>query len=235
MGRLRKCLASPYIVTILSLTALSIPIAHSQSTVDNIKILPPDSEAYGATYPEWTAGWWAWALSIPQDQNPTNDDTGKNCEQRQTGPVWFLAGTSGGSAVRECTVPHGKAIFFPILNSECSYSEFPSFSTEAELRSCSKSLFDLVTNLKLTINGSRVQNLEQYRVESPLFNVTFPASNIYGVPPGPSQAVSDGFWIMLNPLPVGKHQISFGGTGVDFTSTGKENFGTDVTYNLNVK
>jgi hypothetical protein len=65
--------------------------------------------------------------------------------------------------------------------------------------------------------------------------VTFPASNIYGVPPGPSQAVSDGFWIMLNPLPVGKHQISFGGTGVDFTSTGKENFGTDVTYNLNVK
>jgi hypothetical protein len=223
------------LVIVLSLSVSPIPFVDSQSITKDIEIIPPDSEAYGASYPEWTSKWWAWVLSIPQDKNPTNDGTGKNCGEGQSGEVWFLAGTSGGSAVRECTIPYGKAIFFPILNSECSYSEFPEYTTEAELRSCSKSLFDLINNLQLTVNGIRVQNLEKYRVESPLFNVTFPTSNIYGVTPGPSQAVSDGFWIMLKPLPVGRHQISFGGAGVDFTSTTTENFGTDVTYRLNIE
>jgi hypothetical protein len=81
------------------------------------EIIPVNANAYGNTYGEWSAEWWQWALSIPAANSPISDTTGANCTQRQSGPVFYLAGTSGGHAVtRKCTVPTGKALFFPILN-----------------------------------------------------------------------------------------------------------------------
>src|SRR6266576_1080075 len=82
------------------------------------EIVPVNENAYGNTYGEWSAEWWQWLLSIPQATNPNLDTTGANCAQKQAGPVFFLAGTFGGSAVtrNKCTVPAGKALFFPILN-----------------------------------------------------------------------------------------------------------------------
>lgn len=60
------------------------------------RIYPPDSEPYGLTYADWSARWWQWVSSIVETDSPLNDDTGKNCGNNQSGPVWFLAGTSGG-------------------------------------------------------------------------------------------------------------------------------------------
>ncbi|MGB8036221.1 MAG: hypothetical protein WCF03_20590 [Nitrososphaeraceae archaeon] len=44
-------------------------------------------------------------LSIPRADNPAANPTGKNCAQKQGASVWFLAGTFGGSAKRQCTIP----------------------------------------------------------------------------------------------------------------------------------
>ena len=52
-----------------------------------IAVFPADSKPYGLTYDEWTAKWWQWGYSIPKDINPAYDDTGKNCAQKQNGPV----------------------------------------------------------------------------------------------------------------------------------------------------
>jgi hypothetical protein len=81
-----------------------------------IAVLSVDSKRYGLTYGEWTAKWWQWGYSIPKDINPAYDDTGKNCAQKQNGPVWFLAGTYGHAVNRGWDIPAGKAILFPILN-----------------------------------------------------------------------------------------------------------------------
>ena len=81
-----------------------------------IAVLSVDSKPYGLTYGEWTAKWWQWGYSIPKDINPAYDDTGKNCAQKQNGPVWFLAGTYGHAVNRGWDIPAGKAILFPILN-----------------------------------------------------------------------------------------------------------------------
>ena len=56
-----------------------------------------DSKPYGVSYLQWAAKWWQWLLSIPSDTNPAADKTGINCGINQKGPVWFLAGTFGGS------------------------------------------------------------------------------------------------------------------------------------------
>ncbi|MCA1706817.1 MAG: hypothetical protein LC808_27575 [Actinobacteria bacterium] len=81
------------------------------------RVLPPRSRPFGLTYAQWSEKWWQWALSIPEEQNPMLDPTGANCGIGQSGRVWFLAGTfGGGPATRVCTVPVGKALFFPIVN-----------------------------------------------------------------------------------------------------------------------
>ena len=59
---------------------------------------------------------WQWVLGIPADSNPLLDQTGANAAVGQCGPVWFLAGTTGGSAERAITVPAGKSLFFPLVN-----------------------------------------------------------------------------------------------------------------------
>jgi hypothetical protein len=202
------------------------------SGFSNIGLFPPGSRPYGVTYDQWTAKWWQWADSIPKKDNPIADTVGIDCGLNQNGPVWFLTGTFGGSAERTCTIPAGKAILLPISNADCSYSEDPNLKTESDLRSCAVSSENQVTSAQATLDGT---NLQWSRVQSPLFNFTFPSDNVAGVPPGSTKAVADGHWVFLQPLAPGKHTIHFIGAGVDYTSTGATNFATEVTYHLNVQ
>jgi hypothetical protein len=192
------------------------------------------SKPNGIPYGDWTGKWWQWALSIPLKDNPQNDPTGKNCGLNQTGSVWFLVGTTGGLAERECPVPTGKSILFPIITAECSYIENPDLKTETALKSCVKSQIDQVNNLQVTVDGVILQDLKKYRIQSPIFNINFPQDNIYGVSAGPTKGVSDGYWIFLEPMSPGKHQIYFSGSAVDYTATGTQNFVTGAKYNLTV-
>jgi hypothetical protein len=216
---------------------LSLPLASAQTSIisrNGFEVFPPDSKPYNSTYGEWSAKWWKWALSIPADTNPLIDQTGENCAVNQSAPVWFLTGTQGGPAERRCVVPEGMSIFFPIINAYASYVENPLVKTESELRALLKSPFDQVRVAEATVDAVKLENLVNYRVQSPLFNFTYPENNIGGVPPGPSQAVAEGYWVMLHPLAAGDHTIHFRGGIVDPTVTGAINFVTDVTYHLTI-
>lgn len=197
---------------------------------------PADTIQYNLTYANWTARWWQWALSIPEDRNPAADETGENCHEGQSGPVWFLAGTFGGLNERVCTIPAGKSILFPVLNGECSYAEYPDLRSESELRECAVSSNEGVSELMVTIDGNVIDEsqLRSYRIQSPLFEINFPSGNIYGVGEGPSQAVSDGFWVFLPPLLPGEHEIHFRGALVDFTTAATNNFVTESKYHITV-
>jgi hypothetical protein len=195
----------------------------------NSGVFPPDSAPYNLTYGEWSAKWWQWVLSLPQDINPLVDQTGEHCAQAQSGPVWFLAGTFGGSVERTCTIPEGKAILFPILNSGNVKTD-PS-ETEEDLRVTTKEAVDNPAILEASIDGVPLHNLQNYRAESPLFNVTLPEGNIFGVPELSSEAVSDGYWIMLQPLPVGDHSVNFRGAD---TAAAAGGLVTEVTYKLTI-
>jgi len=163
---------------------------------------------YGLTYGEWTARWWwQWAYPISRDVHPAYDDSGKYCAQGQSGPVWFLAGTYEHPAERLCTIPAGKAILFPILNSECSYAEFSGLNSEEELRQCTKQMQDSIVHLKASIDSVPISGLEQYCVQSPLFNLTLGQNNILELSANTTtQAVSDGNWLFLEPLSPGEHK-----------------------------
>jgi hypothetical protein len=195
-------------------------------------VIPPQGRAHGMTYGEWSAAWWQWALSLPVDKNPFFDEGGDctNGSNGQRGPVWFLTGVlnESGTAVRDCVVPAGKALFFPVINVECSTLEDVPFhgEDEAELRACATGF--AFGEVSAKIDGVPIQDLDRHLVESPLFEFTLPEENVLGIDPGTGQSVSNGYYLLLAPLSVGEHVVEFGGTYTDF------GFSLHITYNLTV-
>jgi hypothetical protein len=191
------------------------------------RVLQPRSRPFGMTYEQWAARWWQWALSIPADRNPLVDPTGQNCGVGQSGRVWFLAGTfGGGPATRVCTVPAGKALFFPIVNAAFVATE-PG-ETEELAHDVLREHIDQVdvNTLGVELNGVSIPNLGSYRAHSPTFPVVFPDDNLFGAPAGFYPiAAADGYWIMLAPLPPGTHTLHFRGELPNGTVL-------DVTYTL---
>jgi hypothetical protein len=173
-----------------------------------------DSQPYGLSYGEWTAKWWQWAYSIPQEEHPAYDHTGSKCGKNQNGPVWFLAGTHGKSVVRKCSISSSKAILFPILNTECSFAVFQNLKTVEQLRECARDIQNQVTKLHVTIDGVGFpeSQLQEFRVQSPPFTFVLPENNILGLPGDTvTTAVADGNWVFLKPLAPGEHELSFKG------------------------
>ncbi|HKI08035.1 MAG TPA: hypothetical protein VKA09_06540 [Nitrososphaeraceae archaeon] len=205
-------------------------VAQTDDRGTNVQLFTLDSIPFGTPYNEWTSIWWMWLISTPLSESPAADSNGQYCAKSQTGPVWFLAGTFQGSAERTCEIPAGKGILFPVFNAECSFAEYPNLKTDSELSQCAKELIDKVTFVQATIDGVQIQNIS--RTQSPPFAVTFPEENIFGVQAGPTRAVSDGFWIFLQPLSAGNHVINFKGALIDYTTTGIVSVTNDVTYHL---
>jgi hypothetical protein len=219
-------------ITIFVFLIASINIPLSAFAQEDSVTFSPDSTPYQRTYAEWTAEWWKWFISIPTGDNPLNDPSGERCALGQQGPVWFLVGSGGGKAERECTIPAGRAILIPTINVQCSYAMGQSLRTEDDLRACATSDQDLVTETAATLNGSVLQI---HRVQSPVFNVTFPADNVFGAAVGPTKAVSEGFWVFIKPLPPGQYELHVQGLLVDPTVTGPVNLVEDSTYHLTVE
>jgi hypothetical protein len=219
-------------VAVGALTTVAMRIAAAQAGGDQ-EIIPVNANAYGNTYGEWCAEWWQWALSIPAAHSPIADTTGKDCTQKQSGPVFYLAGTAGGGAVkRSCTVPKEKALFFPILNAlwgaavgDCVPTNPAVICNLADLRKLAADSMDSVT-LKAVIDGEPVENLHQQRVQSPALTITLPDTAPY------APNVSDGYWLLLPPLPAGGHTVYFKGT---VTGGPFQGFVVEVTYKLTVQ
>jgi hypothetical protein len=192
----------------------------------------PDSNPYGASYREWTIRWWQWCLAQPKSTNPVNDKkrTDRNSNNNQAySDVWFLAGTTGGYAERECVIPKDKAILCPIINYEISTAEDPKLRTDSDLVSFARADVDKIAKVDVMINGVVMPNSKRFRVESGPFDAVLPQDNIWGAKAGLTRAAADGYWLFLKPLQPGKHQIQFGGSCL----AGTVNIGT--LYFLTVK
>jgi hypothetical protein len=191
----------------------------------NPRVIPPQTTAYGG-YSQLAAAWWQWILQTPGSTSPLSDTNGEFAAVNQSGPVWFLAGNSGGTSERTVTVPAGKALFFPVLN---------AFDTEdgtvPEMRAGLAALIDTASDMDVEIDGKSIGNLTSYREQSVEFAIDLPADNIFGDPTLAGHyepVVDDGIYLLVAPLRVGAHTIHFHGTT---TLTG---FTLDVTYHLTV-
>jgi hypothetical protein len=92
--------------------------------------------------------------------------------------------------------------------------------------------------LHVNIDGIEVQNLKQYRIDSPAggFEFTSVPNNVFDTPVDDGNGVSDGFWILLEHLKPGKHTISFSGAiDLDEITPLIGLYEAGATYNLDIK
>ena len=202
-----------------------------------------DSNPFNVSYADWTEKWWQWTYSIPWDRNPSYDDTGKYCNENQNRPIWFLTLAYGHPVTRTCDIPQNTALLITILNSECSYAEFPMLKNEDELRECAKRMQNLVVGGNATLDKTPIPNSKIYRVQTDIFNFTLPENNILNLTSQTTQSVADGNWLFLKPLPAGTHELKVKGD-INTTSTieingneynGPVGWNYTTTYILNIK
>jgi hypothetical protein len=201
-------------------------------------LLPANAAMAGkGKIPNLGSEWWQWVLSIPSSVNPLLDANGDNCGVGQHGAAWFLAGSWVGPVTRDCDVPHGVPLFFPVINdvnfdtpNQCGQTgPLPS----GFYRGLSKAYIDGAANLSVVLDGKPVS---MTRMQSKVFQLALPVDNVFvsagicadladGVY---SPAVDDGFYVQLNGLTVGAHLL------VVHAENPSQGATLDMTYNLNV-
>jgi hypothetical protein len=241
--RMRSRLSSGISLLLVAVTVTAASSATAQARPSApAPAMPVRSHPLGRSYGEWSALWWQWAYSLPVQRHPLFDSA--DCSEGQTGRVWFLGGAlqfdeaPNGDVVadrdRECTVPKGTFLFIPIINAEAATLE-GNGTTEQALRSAAAGLQDGAQNMTMSIDGVPVANVDDHRVQSPLFTYgPLPADNVlqfFGLdaPAGAtSLAVGDGVYVMVRPLPPGTHTIEFHGEVPSFRLF------LDISYEITV-
>jgi PEP-CTERM motif len=173
-------------------------------------IVVPGSTVEGKTIAAWTGDWWNWLVKEGFATNPANDPTGAFANLNQTEPIFFVAGGFGDSTpvVRNFTVPTNKYLLVPIINYVFWVPE--DGADEAAVRALSKSNVDSVTNLRFEFDGSLLANPQSHREASPAggFQLNYgPLLREIGLSNMPRLSVSDGYWVMLEPLTAGNHTM----------------------------
>jgi hypothetical protein len=198
--------------------------------------------AHGKTYPEWIVAWTRWIFSIPKNQNPGIYLDAAYCTLGQSGDVWFLSGVFLGTGFfsRACTIPAGKAIFFPIA---FYFSDYPcpdpgfapasGQSLEDFLLQDARHYVDRVTTLGVYVDGNSLSpplNPFLHRAHSALFD--FVAEATLDIDScfthTTQQGVADGYWILMEPFSRGAHTLRF----LSQDSIGTQ---TTVEYQLTVE
>lgn len=169
--------------------------------------VPPTQSVAGQSQADWSKVWWQWAASFDQSDSPITDQTGELCGAKQSGPVWFLAGTYGTHrTVRLCKVPRGKHLFFPLINYVVTRPLDREVDCGSVMHNAAR-LTDGAHALILEVDGKRVERLGAFRQASKCFNIAELSTPKQFVFP----SAANGYYVMLKPLGPGTHVISFGG------------------------
>lgn len=165
--------------------------------------IDPDEILYDRSQAEWSQAYLQWVAAFPRGSSPVSDTTGALCAAKQGGDVWFLASSDGTAPVeRRCTVPAGKTLFVPIASVlERSGNREPDCAAMARVAATN---LTHLNGMALVIDGKLLDDLPAYRQPS---GGCF-ALGVRMVPRQDArQAVSDGWYAMLPPLPAGAHTI----------------------------
>ncbi len=194
-----------------------------------INIHPRDSKPFGLSYEEHIVKDWKRNLSIPLDENPMEDKSGERVTYGvdKNSPVIYLSGNTGGSSERTCKIPQGSGVFISVCDAVYSEAEKPGTSIE-ELHTLARKDQDNA-KVSLKINDQDFADLTKYRFHTDSFNVVIPDNALFGLRPGPSNAVADGFYVITEPLKAGKYTIV---TKADISEPAWQ---SEVKYNLVVE
>ncbi|MFA5984892.1 MAG: hypothetical protein WC782_12820 [Methylococcaceae bacterium] len=191
------------------LFAVLICIFTSHVFAEAVAIADINEKILGKSLGEYGNQWWQWASSMPALESPVKDKTGLKCNVNQNGQIWFLAGGYGSSKItRTCSIPRDKYLFFPVIN--MLYIPVG----DADLSCKQAKALAALNNDNLR---SFVVSIDQHTIVNPAFH-RYSSPDCFDLlsraPKSPQSlrlypSATDGYWVMLKPLPVGQHTIKF--------------------------
>lgn len=202
---------------------------------------------------EWAKEYWQWWMTIPENipKDPiTNLDecfTGSD----PTGSITFLVNPYQITYNTKCTIPSDRPILVPLLTGECDPTVPDPRAKSDKIEDkwkCAQDADEIFKSWEVVLDsqvlfknsGNDVVNpnlKEEILVRnSSIFTLNIPEINRYGAPAGSYPAVVDGYYLVLNPLPVGEHTLKYSivheiaapGVGMPQQIPGR------VSYTLNV-
>lgn len=183
-------------------TGLALPAAASGL------VLSPQAKVEERSQADYAMAWWQWAMRLPDGVRPYQDPSGAQCALAQTGPVWFLAGTDGTMRVqRRCVVPKGKYVFLPAI-ALLAHAKPGKPITCQQARDQVARTNDHLAQVQVSLDGEAITNIAAHRLgHVPCFDAFKNAAYLERHAPY-MPAATDGYWLMLAPLPAGLHRLS---------------------------
>ncbi|MFT3924001.1 MAG: hypothetical protein QM778_15815 [Myxococcales bacterium] len=213
------------------------------------ELLDPQGMPYGKTYAEWASDWvrYIYSFAPPGCHDPLRDPTGAHCTEGQdpSSPVFFLVGSLGGPVTRrECKVPKGAALFFPLLN---TWADTAGLPPEQQLSPADNKAYVeggaaafILPSMYARVDGQEIMDVQAGTMtEATPYELNYTEPNAYncigveGVN-GDFYGNVQGTWVMLAPLAPGKHVIEFGGRSKNDTPSAPD-FATDTRYEFTVE
>lgn len=176
------------------------------STFDLDFIVRPNHKYCGLSYGQLAAKWGNWLFS----------------DFRQSGSIYFLRGNvdseppivmTGKNSISIC---QDIAIFFPIICSFATRANVSDPNDEIDIKGHINRQQTQTTFLSLIVDMINVPNLREYFLASSKFMLEVSDQSIIrqhfdSIAPGKSEALVVGYWILILPFPLGRHNIKFEG------------------------
>ena len=194
-------------------TTTLILIGFSLAFSARAQVVPPATPLFGKTLEEYSVEFMRFNFSLSTNQDPVHLLAGSLGE-----PVYFIALDMFGAPGQEkvFTVPENAYVLYPIVVGWADNVDTdPRFTVEA-LRGFLAEFFDSIIAIDGAIDDQPIPNLLDHRVNTPVFTFDFQnPDNLYSriysrdflgaVDP----IVADGYWVMAEPLPVGRHDLTY--------------------------
>jgi hypothetical protein len=254
---IRHCpLASISLTVLLSVSILFV-FSAAQS-VYAVGFFSKDEKPFGVSYDDWAAKYWNWDIGMTTDQATPKPG---GCEINNSSSLVMLLETADVTSPPQqtCHISSNQGLIIPLWIGWCENSGDNSGASVEKLTFCAKeaNLGNIGSVVK--VDGIPVAKLDVSQTVNPGSNsVNYKVNSIANVTQSTSkeftlvipanthkpsqntgtwQAVSDGWWVFLKPLPPGQHTIFYNirvtPTGA-LTSPGTSPHFADITYNIQV-
>jgi hypothetical protein len=219
-----------FALTIILVASIGTSLVYGSSSQSGTFL--KGSTPYGVPYEDWITKWWQWNMQIPKEQHPVVNPDLTKCPVGGSRNVSFLTHSLQGKTEYSCTIPAGNSIMIPISTGECTSDEAKS-SVLADMIKCATE-GDKYLTFDVTVDGVRLNGLDQNYAISNIFNMTVPENNFLDLKPGQWKAGSGGYFAFLKSLPAGNHEVSVSAR-VTNPIDPSYNFNYDTTYLLDVQ
>ena len=182
-----------------------------RKTTSNLKSITftKNESPLGKTWKSWIELWCNWYYCIRKTGSKEDfaEDYGFYSEKELLFVTKANFMENEGKIEYEVSLPGGKILFMPIISNLVTYRQHPEIHSEQDLRLFSKNELDKKNVVFLSINDTEIKDIQQYRIQSDLFNMRSLADSKDIVTE--TRAISDGYWIFVKPLNLGKNKIFF--------------------------